>query len=288
MTGADIKEVVRRFGVAAAACKAAGFTGVQVHAAHGYLVSQFLSPRSNQRTDAYGGELANRARLLLEIVEVVRDAVGGDFPLAVKLNSADFQKGGFAFEDSLQVAQWLEQASVDLIEISGGTYEQPRLLGVEGVEEVEEQSVAQSTQQREAYFVDFALAMQDQLNVPLMVTGGFRKRTAMEQALSSGAADLVGLGRPMCVDTDAPARLMAGEASLTRYEDSLSLFPSWLSFLNSIKPLRTMATFAVQYWFYAQLDELGRKGAPQPSMSVFAATRRVMTLQSQLLKGRQA
>jgi hypothetical protein len=135
---------------------------------------------------------------------------------------------------------------------------------------------------------NLALAMQDQLNVPLMVTGGFRKRTAMEQALSSGAADLVGLGRPMCVDTDAPARLMAGEASLTRYEDSLSLFPSWLSFLNSIKPLRTMATFAVQYWFYAQLDELGRKGAPQPSMSVFAATRRVMTLQSQLLKGRQA
>ncbi|MEQ8803959.1 NADH:flavin oxidoreductase/NADH oxidase family protein [Haliea sp.] len=176
LTVAEIEEIVRRFAVCAAAVKAAGFTGVQVHAAHGYLLSQFLSPRSNQRSDEYGGGLANRARALLDTVKAVRAAVGPDFPVAVKLNSADFQKGGFAFEDSLQVAQWLEAAGIDLLEISGGTYEQPKLLGVEGIEEEETQQVARSTRMREAYFVDFALAMQEQVSIPLMVTGGFRRR----------------------------------------------------------------------------------------------------------------
>lgn len=165
----EITEIVRRFALCAAAVKAAGFTGVQVHAAHGYLLSQFLSPRSNRRSDEYGGSLENRARLLMDTVTAIRDAVGADFPVAVKLNSADFQKGGFDFADSLQVVAWLEQAGIDLIEISGGTYEQPRLLGVEGIEAAEPQAVAESTQQREAYFVDFALAMKEKVSVPLMV-----------------------------------------------------------------------------------------------------------------------
>jgi 2,4-dienoyl-CoA reductase-like NADH-dependent reductase (Old Yellow Enzyme family) len=285
LTVPEIEELVGRFALAAAAVKEAGFTGVQVHAAHGYLISQFLSPRSNLRDDNYGGPLENRARLLLEVVDAVRQVVGEQFPVAVKLNSADFQKGGFDFDDSLQVAQWLEQAGVDLIEISGGTYEQPKLLGVEGLEEEEAQSVAQSTQKREAYFVDFALAMRETVSVPFMVTGGFRLRSAMETALAGGGADLIGLGRPMCVDTDAPARLLAGEDELARYEDNLSLFPGWLSFLTHINAIRSTASFAVQYWFYAQIDELGRHGRPQPDMSVFAATRSVMSLQKQLLKG---
>jgi len=283
----EIEDIVVRFGISAAAVKAAGFTGVQVHAAHGYLVSQFLSPRTNRRTDQYGGELANRARFLLNIVNTVRDAVGDDFPVAVKLNSADFQKGGFAFEDSLQVAQWLEQAGVDLIEISGGTYEQPKLLGIEGLEAEEKQNVARSTQMREAYFVDFAVAMQQKVSIPLMVTGGFRRREVMEQAIDSGSADLVGLGRPMCVMTDAPARLMHGEQELPRYEAELSLLPPWLTFLNRITLIRTMASFGVQYWFYAQIDALGRKGRAEPSMSVFRATINTLSLQKKLLAGRK-
>jgi len=283
----EIKDIVVRFGISAAAVKAAGFTGVQVHAAHGYLVSQFLSPRTNQRTDQYGGELANRARFLLDIVNTVRAAVGADFPVTVKLNSADFQKGGFAFEDSLQVAQWLEQAGVDLIEISGGTYEQPKLLGVEGLEKEEKQNVAQSTLMREAYFIDFALAMQEKVSIPLMVTGGFRRREVMEQAINSGSADLVGLGRPMCVMTDAPARLMRGERELPRYEAELSLLPPWLVFLNRINLIRTIATFGVQYWFYAQINALGCKGRAEPSMSVFSATTSTMSLQKKLLAGRK-
>jgi len=286
LTIAEIEDIVRRFGVCAAAVKTAGFTGVQVHAAHGYLLSQFLSPRTNQRNDQYGGSLENRARALLEAVSAVRAAVGPDFPVAVKLNSADFQKGGFDFEDSLQVAAWLEAASVDLIEISGGTYEQPRLIGVEGAEEVEEQHVAKSTQMREAYFVDFAVAMQEKVSIPLMVTGGFRRRDVMEQAITSGAADLVGLGRPMCVMTDAPAQLLAGLEELPRYENELALLPDWLSFLSRVKVIRPLTTFAVMYWYYTQLETIGREGKANPALSVFAATKRIMAQQKELLPPR--
>jgi 2,4-dienoyl-CoA reductase-like NADH-dependent reductase (Old Yellow Enzyme family) len=254
LTQAEIDDIVRRFGIAAAACREAGFTGVQVHSAHGYLLSEFLSPLANRRTDGYGGELRNRARALLEAVASIRAAVGPEFPVAVKLNSADFQKGGFAFEESLQVVQWLEEAGVDLVEISGGTYEQPKLLGLEGMEEEEPQNVAASTKLREAYFVDFALAMQEKVSIPLMVTGGFRQRAAMEQAIESGSADLIGIGRPMCVDTDAPAQLLAGLDELKRHEQNLSLLPSCLSFLSLIPLVRTFAGFSTIYWFYCQID----------------------------------
>ena len=288
LTEAEIQDLVGRFALCAQAVKEAGFTGVQVHAAHGYLLSQFLSPRSNVRTDQYGGVLENRARMLLEVVRAVRESVGPSFPVAVKLNSADFQRGGFDFADSLQGAQGLQREGVDLLEISGGTYEQPKLLGVEGVEEVDPQEVAQSTQQREAYFVDFAVAMREQVSIPFMVTGGFRRRDAMEQAVATAGADIIGIGRPMCVMTDAPEQLFKGLDELPRYENELSLFPSWLSFLNRSQTLRTMATFSVQYWFYAQIDELGRTGRARPEMSVFSATRRLMALQKHLMAQRSS
>ncbi|MDG2271394.1 MAG: NADH:flavin oxidoreductase/NADH oxidase family protein [Halioglobus sp.] len=287
LTVAEIEEIVRRFGVCAAAVKAAGFTGVQIHAAHGYLLSQFLSPRTNLRNDQYGGALANRARVLLECVDAVRNSVGQSFPVAVKLNSADFQKGGFAFEDSLQVAQWLELAGIDVLEISGGTYEQPKLLGAEGVEEEEQQNVAPSTLMREAYFVDFALAMKKTVSIPLLVTGGFRRRAVMEQAITAGGADLIGLGRPLCVVTDAPTKLLEGVSELPRFEDQLSMFPPWLTFLNRSKTLRTIASFGIQYWYYAQLDFLGVNGLAKPDISVFAATRKVMSQQKHWLAARR-
>jgi 2,4-dienoyl-CoA reductase-like NADH-dependent reductase (Old Yellow Enzyme family) len=282
----EISDIVKRFAVAAAACKDAGFTGVQIHAAHGYLLSQFLSPRVNQRDDEYGGELANRARLLLDVVTAVHNRVGPGFPVAVKLNSADFQKGGFAFEDSLQVAQWLEEAGVDTIEISGGTYEQPKLIDIEGLEPVEQQDVPQSTKLREAYFVDFAKAMQDVVTIPLQVTGGFRKREAMEQAIESGSADLIGLARPMCVDTDAPDQLLAGLDELNRYEDNLSLLPRWLSFLAKIPMLKIIAVFSTMFWYYTQFHELARNGRARRDMSVFEGMRRHMKAEKWLLKTR--
>ena len=273
MTEEDIESVIAGFARCAKVLVNAGFTGVQLHAAHGYLLSQFLSPRSNQREDQWGGSLENRARLLLSCVARVRAAVGPEVPVAVKLNSADFQRGGFDFNESLQVAKWLEEASVDLIEISGGTYEQPRLLNLEGMEPVEEQSVAASTRAREAYFVDFAEAMRKEINIPLMVTGGLRRLDAMNAALETGCADMIGIGRPMCVMTDAPAQLLSGVSELPRFEDTLSLLPKALKFLNGIKLVRTVGAFATQYWFYEQIAALGHSGTTQVDMGVMAATK---------------
>jgi 2,4-dienoyl-CoA reductase-like NADH-dependent reductase (Old Yellow Enzyme family) len=261
---------------------------VQVHGAHGYLVSQFLSPRVNLRTDEYGGSLENRARFLLEIVAAVRAAVGPDFPVSVKLNSADFQKGGFDFGDSLQVVKWLEAASVDLIEISGGTYEQPKLLGVAGQEEEAVQNVAPSTAAREAYFVDFAKAMQAEVSVPLMVTGGFRTRRAMEEALASSAADVIGLGRPLCVDTDAPTELLKGAERLARYEDNLDLLPSWLGFLKRFQLMKAINGFAGIYWFYQQLWLLGHEGRVDRDLSVFKAFRILEARNKRIMQERAA
>ena len=286
MSGDDIEDVIKGFVRCAKALKKTGFTGVQIHSAHGYLLSEFLSPRTNLREDEYGGSLENRARVLLRVVKEIRAEVGPEFPIAVKLNSADFQKGGFAFEDSVQVAQWLEQASIDLIEISGGNYEQPKLVGMAGQEAEEPQNVAKSTLMREAYFVDFALAMQKTVSVPLMVTGGFRRSAAMLEALDSGAADVIGLGRPMCVDADVPQQLFSGAVELKRYEDSLSLLPSWLKFLEKISAIRSIAGFSQMYWFYAQLMSFGDHGKPDRDLSVFAALKKLLKHEKNWLASR--
>ncbi|HMQ20322.1 MAG TPA: NADH:flavin oxidoreductase/NADH oxidase family protein [Sphingopyxis sp.] len=286
LSRAEIADLVGRWAVAAKACKDAGFTGVQLHGAHGYLVSQFLSPRSNRRDDDYGGSLQNRARFLLESIAAIRAAVGSAFPVSVKLNSADFQKGGFAFEESLQVVGWLAEAGVDLIEISGGTYEQPKLLGIEGMEESAAQNVAPSTLAREAYFVDFALAMQAAVSVPLMVTGGFRSRAAMEQALERGAADVIGLGRPMCLMTDAPNRLFADTDCLPRYENGLGLLPGWLDFLKRFQIVKAIDGFAGIYWFYQQLWLLGHEGRTDEHLSTFSAFRTLEARNKAIMKAR--
>ncbi len=289
LTGEEIEDLIGRFATAAAAAKEAGFTGVQVHAAHGYLISQFLSPRSNLRTDQWGGSLENRARFLMETVHRVRAAVGPAFPVSVKLNSADFQKGGFAFEDSLQVARWLEAAGVDLLEISGGSYEQPAMMDMDGMEPAERPQVAASTAAREAYFVDFAKAMKAELKImPLMVTGGFRTRVAMEHALSNGAADLIGIGRPLCGDPDACNKLLNGADEIARFENQLHLLPGWLRWLEGIKAIRAIASFGVQYWYYAQLYALGQTGEPDLNKPVFGAMRQVDALSRKLMAGRAA
>ena len=151
MTEADIEEVIKGFVRTALLCKKAGFTGIQIHAAHGYLLSQFLSPKTNIRTDKWGGSLENRSRLLMTIVEKSRKALGAAFPISVKLNSSDFQRGGFTEEESLQVVKQLD-GKIDLLEISGGTYE--KLVFFERYEE--ESEIKERTRQREAYFIEFA------------------------------------------------------------------------------------------------------------------------------------
>ena len=269
LTAREIGDVLRRFAFTAAAAKAAGFTGVQVHAAHGYLLSQFLSPVTNRRTDEWGGVLENRARLLLEVVRATREAVGPGFPVGVKLNSADFQKGGFSAEDSIQVARWLEEAGVDLLEISGGTYEQPRLLGHSGAADTAEEPARESTRAREAYFLDYARRIRETVTMPLMVTGGFRSREAMAAALAEGALDVVGLARPLCVEPALPGRLAAGTA-----EGAIRLRPLRLGsarWAGPASPLFVVKALNVQgevAWYYRQIVRLADGLEPDLSLGI--------------------
>lgn len=257
LTHSEILDLIAGFANAAATACAAGFSGVQIHAAHGYLLSQFLSPLANRRSDQWGGDLRNRARFLLDAVSAVRAAIGRSVPISVKLNSADFQRGGFEFSDSVQVARWLEASGVDLLEISGGSYEQPAMMGTSGLEPPARPALAASTLNREAYFADFAKAIKEHLTtMPLMVTGGFRSAAAMNHALASNSADLIGIARPLCASPRACHDLLAGTADLPRYELDLSLLPRWFRFLERATLVRAASSFGVQMWYYAQIDHL--------------------------------
>lgn len=190
LTGDEIRGQIRRFAETALAAQGAGFDGVQVHGAHGYLVAQFLSPLTNLREDEWGGSLDNRARFLLEIIRAIRDRVNPDFIVGVKLNSADFQKGGFDIADSEQVVDWLNAEAVDFVEISGGSYESSAMMG-----NSEDGRVESSTEKRELFFFDFAKRISSTAQMPLMVTGGVTKRKTAESALNEAGVDMVGIGR---------------------------------------------------------------------------------------------
>ncbi len=218
MTTEQVQDTIKSFAAAAKVCKDVGFDGVQIHSAHGYLFSAFLSPLSNKRTDQYGGNVANRARALLETIRAVREAVGPTFAVSVKMNSSDFQRGGFSHEDALTVADWLDDEGLDLVEISGGNYESPALLTGLGDAELDKQMSLnaigkKSTRDREAYFLKYAEDIKARLKkTPLMVTGGFRSRKVMESALEgnkdSGTVDLIGIARPLCVELDCVQKLL--------------------------------------------------------------------------------
>jgi 2,4-dienoyl-CoA reductase-like NADH-dependent reductase (Old Yellow Enzyme family) len=248
----EIPRVVEGFARAARLARDCGFDGVQIHAAHGYLLSAFLNPKANHRTDKWGGSLENRARLLLSVYDAVRKAVGGDFPISIKLNSADFQLGGFDFEEAIVLAGWLAGVGVDLLEISGGNYEQPSMMGLPGGP-----PMRASTRAREAYFLDFARAMMQGETPPLMVTGGFRSARAMIEALQAGVA-VVGLARPLCAELDGAAALLAGErAELARFEETLMAEAAGPPPAAS-KYGELPESFAVIAWFYQQIRRIGR------------------------------
>ena len=201
MTVADIDELQRRFVTTAKLAEQAGFSGVQIHAAHGYLLSQFLSPISNKRQDAWGGSIENRARLLLDIVKAVRGAVAPRFVVAVKLNSADFQRGGFSPEEALHVVEMLNELKVDLVELSGGSYEAPAMQG---------QARDGRTLAREAYFLEFAKDIAAVARMPLMVTGGIRRKAVAEQVINSGVA-MAGIATALAIDPNLPHDWRAGK-----------------------------------------------------------------------------
>lgn len=269
LTEAEIEDLIAAHARAARVARETGFDGVQIHAAHGYLISQFLSPRANHREDAWGGPLENRARILMEAVKACRAAVGPDFPISVKLNSADFQKGAFAFEDSLTVAGWLAEAGVDLLEISGGTYEQPRMVGTDGLA-APDQPKAASTRAREAYFLDFARAMLKAKTPPLMVTGGFRSMESMAEALEEGVS-VIGVGRPLCADPDTTLDLLASGKALDRWEDGLRVGPGLLGPTSPSPLIKALNALSSQAWFYQQLRHVAAGRGPKLKLGAFAA-----------------
>lgn len=257
LTGDEILMLVERFASAALTAKECGFSGVQIHAAHGYLISQFLSPVSNRRSDEWGGSLENRARFLRQAVSAVRAKTGADFAVSVKLNSSDFQKGGFGPEDARQVVSWLQDDGVDLVEISGGTYEQPRMLELGGIEPVEEIKVRASTRERESYFLAFAAELADGADVPLMVTGGFRTAAGMAEAITDDGISAIGVGRPMCGDPDCVSKLLINGDDLPRFEKLLGSPRSFFGMNSPVKLIKIVASFSVMAWYYDQIVLLG-------------------------------
>ncbi|ANF81431.1 NADH oxidase [Acinetobacter sp. NCu2D-2] len=246
----EILDIIQRFATAASICEKAGFEGVQLHGAHGYLISQFLSPLTNQRQDQWGGSIENRSRFLLEIYKAVRAATSEQFIISVKLNSADFQRGGITEDDVIYVFKAMDDAGIDLIEVSGGTYEAPAMAGAKA------EKRKASTIAREAYFLDFAEKIRQQVKCPLMVTGGFRTVAVMNAALDSGACDFVGLARPFAVDTDLANRLLAGQDVQYGVE----------KIKTGIKPIDKMAIMEI-IWYAAQFKRIAQGKQPDPKLS---------------------
>ncbi len=252
LTTAQVLELIERFGRAASVVKQAGFTGVQIHGAHGYLVSQFLSPLHNLRTDDWGGTPEKRRRFVLAVYRAMRHAVGPAFPVGIKLNSADFQRGGFSEEESLDTIRALADAGIDLIEISGGTYEAPAMTGVK----TRDQPVKHSTRQRESYFLAFAEKARKIVKTPLVVTGGFRTAAGMAQAVRSGAVDMVGLARALAMEPDLPNKLLLGKDAAYQVKP----------ITTGIKAIDKMGILEIN-WYTGQLKRIGNGQPPKPSES---------------------
>ena len=238
LTNDDIQTIIQQFATAARLAKETGFDGVQIHGAHGYLVSQFLSPRHNKRTDEWGGSIENRTRFVLEVYRAIKAEVGDTFPIGIKLNSADYMKGGFDDQDSMAVVQSLAEIGIDLIEISGGTYESPSMVGYK---------VKKSTQQREAYFLEFAEKVRALVKTPLVVTGGFRSGAAMSEALNSGATDMIGLARPLAVKPDLANQLISDNT----YQIKMKEPSTGLKFVDDMVMIKIS-------WYESQLARLAK------------------------------
>lgn len=248
MTPDVIEEVIRRFANTARLGEQAGFTGVEIHAAHGYLLSQFLSPLTNQRTDEWGGSLQNRARLLLDIVKAVRAVVSADFAVAVKLNSADFQRGGFTADEAKKVVELLNDRGVDMVELSGGSYEAPAMQG---------DARDGRTLAREAYFVEFARDVRTVAKMPVMVTGGIRRLPVAESVVQSGV-DMVGIGTALAIEPHLPRDWLHGK-------DNAPQLPP-ITWKN--KAVASLANMAVVKF---QLRKLSQAKKPDPSVSPLRA-----------------
>jgi len=240
----EILAIIEAFGNTALILKDAGFSGVQIHGAHGYLVSQFLSPYSNVRTDKWGGNLEKRAQFVIEVYRKIRAQVGTSFPIGIKLNSADFQKGGFSEEESLEIVKILSKEGIDLIEISGGTYEAPAMMGKR----------KESTLKREVYFMDYIEKARKITNTPLMLTGGFRTTSVMKEAIAFNKLDVVGIARPFAVYPNIGNEIFN---------------ESRLNFNTEIRKTGVKGIDGAMniIWYESQIKRLGKGKVPKPDLN---------------------
>lgn len=270
LTTTEIKDIIQKFIAAGEKAKLAGFSGVQIHGAHGYLVSQFLSPRHNQRNDEWGGVIQNRMRFLKEIITGLREIAGENFGIALKLNSADFLRGGFSKEDSLLVIEAIDHLGLDFIEISGGTYEATAMMGSGSKKTYQKES----TEKREAYFVDFAKEVSKKVETPLLLTGGFRNLASIEHAIGNNIVDFVGMGRPFCVYPDIVKRLEKdSNFSFNIPEKKLGV-----KALDMLIPMEIV-------WYTEQIHRMGAKKTIKPNASVWGvAIKSILSLGLSSLK----
>ena len=260
LTESEIFTIIEQFATSAKLAMNAGFTGIQIHGAHGYLVSQFLSSRHNQRTDSWGGSLENRMRFVIAVYQAIRIQVGNGFPVGIKLNSADFMKGGFTEDESLNVIQSLSAAGIDLIEISGGSYE--ATVMADGPTNTS--TAKPSTLKREAFFLEFAEKAKSLVSTPIVVTGGFRSSQGMNQALQCKATDLIGLARPLAVDPNMPNKAMDND----QFSIELRTLTTGFKFLDKMVLLNMS-------WYEAQLERIGKGQDPNPDLNEWVSTYKV-------------
>ena len=205
LTKDEIKNLIKRFGKAAEIAKKSGFTGVQIHGAHGYLISQFLSSADNVRNDEYGGSIENRMRFLVDIYNEMREKVGKEFPIGLKINSSDFSNNGFTEEESIIVIKKMSEIGVDLIEISGGNYENSKMLSERGDNE-------------KVFFIDYAKKVLSLIDTPIVVTGGFKKVETMQKAIEKEKISMIGIARPIVIYPNLPNEIKEGNISSVSLE----------------------------------------------------------------------
>ncbi|ORY19431.1 NADH:flavin oxidoreductase/NADH oxidase-like protein [Clohesyomyces aquaticus] len=257
MTLKEIEEVINQFVNTAKLCHESGFKGVELHGAHGYLLSQFMSSAMNTRTDAYGGTLEKRTKIVIDIIRGIRKAVPASFTIGLKLNSADVA-GKENLEESLEQIGLIAREQIDFLEISGGTYENPRMA------EGDEPKVSARTSKREAFFLDYAQSVRARYpNIILMVTGGFRTRTGMIEALESNSCDLIGLGRPAAAMPDFPKRLILN-GQVKDEDAALPLTKIKGGWLIRHIPIKILGTGIDTMYYVDQIHQMAIGKTPQP------------------------
>ncbi len=216
----DIKRTIDAFVKGAIRAKMAGFDGVQLHAAHGYLLSEFLSPFFNKRSDEYGGPLENRARIIFEIIQGIRDELGKEFPLLIKINSDDFLEKGFNKEEAVRLCTMLEEKGIDAIEISGGTKFSGKFLPV--------RKGLIKTPEDEGYYKEVAYVIKKKISIPLILVGGIRSFEVAEKYVNEGICDFISLSRPLICEPDLIKRWKQGDRSKSKCRsDNLCFRPAF-------------------------------------------------------------